>query len=384
MNVIEGNRITLLKNGAEFFPALEAAIDSARHDVRIETYIFEDDTSGQRIANALMRAAARGVSVHVLADGFATRNTSRDFFNDMHETGVQLAFFRPDRGWFDFRKSRIRRAHRKIALVDAHTGFVGGINFIDDYNDNLSTTHPRYDYAVMVEGPVLAEIYPDMHRLWRVVRWLSWRHADQKKSPPVVSRTPVGAAALAFVSRDNFRHRRDIEREYWRAISVAKSEILIVSPYFLPGRQLRHALMRASGRGVKVQILLQGIADHPLLQMATHSLYDSLLNAGITIYEYQPAMLHGKVAVIDRHWSTVGSSNLDPFSLLLNREANIFALNHEFADTLYQSVMAEVSQHAIARNITQWRQRTLWQRTTSWLALTFARTVLGLIGKKHD
>lgn len=194
----------------------------------------------------------------------------------------------------------------------------------------------------------------------------------------------MGTSSLAYVTRDNFRHRRDIEREYWRAISVAKNEILIMSPYFLPGRHLRNALKRAAQRGVKVQILLQGIADHPMLQMATHSLYDSLLDAGITIYEYQPAMLHGKVAVIDRQWATVGSSNLDQFSLLLNREANIFALDHAFAENLYRSVMDEIAQNAIARHLAQWRQRSHWQRAASWLALTFARTMLGLLGKRHD
>lgn len=198
MNVIEGNRITLLKNGAEFFPALEAAIDAARYDIRIETYIFEDDTSGRRIANALMRAASRSVSVHVLADGFATRKTPREFFDAMRNTGMQLAFFRPVRGWFDFRKSRVRRAHRKLALIDAHTGFVGGINFIDDYTENLSPTHPRYDYAVMVEGPVLAEIYLDMHRLWRVVRWLSWRREDRKKNIADCLAQPCGYVVVGI------------------------------------------------------------------------------------------------------------------------------------------------------------------------------------------
>jgi cardiolipin synthase A/B len=381
MNLIEGNRIVLLKNGEAFFPALEAAIDSALHDVRLETYIFEADTAGIRVAAALMRAAARGVRVCVLVDGFAVRKTPPEFFDDMRKSGVELQQFRPDRGLFDFRRSRVRRVHRKIALMDGHTGFVGGINIIDDYNENLSESHPRYDYAVQVEGPILADIYPSVAALWRVVSWFRLR---SENALPLVSLKPVGQAALAFVARDNFRHRRDIEREYWRAISTAKKEILIASPYFLPGRQLRMALIRAARRGVRVEILLQGVADHPLLQMATHALYDSLLNAGIIIHEYQPAMLHGKVAVIDRRWATVGSSNLDPFSLLLNREANIFALDASFAETLFQSVMEEITQNAVSHSVESWQQRSYWQRTKSWLALSFARLVTGFVGVKHD
>jgi cardiolipin synthase A/B len=382
--IIAGNRITLLKNGAEFFPALEAAIDRAQFDIRIETYIFEEDASGIRIANALKRAASRGVSVRVLVDGFGSRATSAGFFESIRATGVTLLFFRPERGWLDFRKSRVRRVHRKIVLIDGKQGFVGGINLIDDFTENLSDTAPRYDYAVAIEGPILAPIYLTVHRLWRIVKWFSLKRRGPEFAMPKVSSAPVGNVNLSFVARDNFRHRRDIENAYLKAIGQAKQEVLIASPYFLPGRRLRRALKMAARRGVSVHVLLQGRADHPMMQLATQSLYGVLFKVGVKIYEYQPAMLHGKVAVIDHHWATVGSSNLDPFSLLLNREANIIAHDKDFAATLHASVMEEIRANAIELDAARWEGRSVLAKLKSWLALTLARVFTGVVGVKHD
>ncbi len=144
MKFVHGNRIALLKNGGEFFPALEAALDAAATDIRIETYIFHADSSGARIANALVRAANRGVNVQVLVDGFGSRATPAEFFEHMQSTGIRVNFFQPVRNLFDFRRHRVRRVHRKIALIDGHTAFIGGINLIDDFSENLSPTHPRY------------------------------------------------------------------------------------------------------------------------------------------------------------------------------------------------------------------------------------------------
>lgn len=381
---IEGNRITLLKNGEAFFPALEAAIDGAEHDIRIETYIFQEDASGIRIANALKRAASRGVSVRVLVDGFGSRATDAAFFDAIRAAGVRLLFFRPERGWFDFRKSRFRRVHRKIVLIDGKRGFVGGINLIDDFTENLSETAPRYDYAVAIEGPILAPIYKSVQHLWRVVKWTSLRRRGRDSAPPTVSNEHVGDATLSFVPRDNFRYRRDIENAYLKAMGQAKKSILIASPYFLPGRKLRRAINLAAQRKIDVTILLQGRADHPMMQLATQSLYRMLLRAGVKIYEYQPAMLHGKVAVIDDDWATVGSSNLDPFSLLLNREANIIAHDVEFAHTLRQSVMDEITRNAIALDIEKWEARSWWGKAKSWFALALARVFTGVVGVKHD
>ncbi|MCA3029301.1 MAG: cardiolipin synthase ClsB [Rhodocyclaceae bacterium] len=384
MKIYTGNRITLLKNGAAFFPAMLAAIDAAVDDIRIEIYIFEDDVSGRAIAEALARAAQRGVAVRLLIDGFGSLKAPETFFDAMRAAGVDVLVYRPLRGkWFPTRH-RMRRTHRKIVLVDGKVGFLGGINFIDDFTENLSTTHPRYDYAVKVEGPVLAPVYESVHRLWRRTKWLTQLRREHDGALPTVASEAVGDTLLAFVSRDNVKHRRNIEQAYRAAISAAKSEVLIASSYFLPGRPLRQALVAATQRGVKVEILLQGAADHPLMQMATRSLYADLLEAGIVIHEYRPAMLHAKVAVVDGWWATVGSSNLDPFSLLLNREANIIAVDAAFATELRASLHDETMRNAEKLEAHVWATRGIKQKLASWLALGLIRISSAIFGVEAE
>lgn len=379
MDIVGGNRITLLKNGAEFFPALTAAIDAAVSDVRIETYIFDADAAGQRIADALKRAARRGVAVRVLVDGVGSWRTPKAFFDELRAAGVKLLIFRPVLKWFAFRRSHLRRVHRKIALLDGKVGFVGGINLLDDLNDSLSE-HPRYDYAVQVEGPLLADIYPSVHHLWRWVALLHLRHKDVGDRPVPVNVAPVGNHRAAFVVRDSVRHRRSIERMYNHAIKHARSSVLLVCPYFLPGRHLRRVLIAAAKRGVRITILLQGRADHRLLQMATRALYAQLLGPGITLCEYGKSMLHGKVAVVDDEWATVGSSNLDPFSLFLNREANVVVVDKGFARALRDSVMAEMQAGGTICRVEDWQKRSLLARAESWFAYGIARWAAGIIG----
>ncbi len=381
---VGGNRLTLLKNGGEFFPALLAAIDGAQIDVRIETYIFHDDASGRAIAAALIAAVKRGVAVYLLVDGFGSRETPSHFFAEMASAGVMLQVYRPDPRLRTFRKSQLRRVHRKIALIDGRIGFVGGINLIGDLTEALSDNEPRYDYAVKIEGPLLAEIYPLVQWLWRLLQW--WKaHAHVARLPvPPVSSLAVGNMSAAVIARDNFRHRRDIEHAYLEAMAGAEKNILIVSSYFLPGRHVRRALMDAAARGVKVTLLLQGRADHPLMQMATRALYTQLLCADVEIYEYEIAMLHAKVAVVDDLWATVGSSNLDPFSLFLNREVNIAVANREFAITLRASVMQEIERGARKLNAADWQKRFWWYRVKIWLAYGFTRLVAGWAGLKDD
>ena len=384
MKVYAGNRITLLKNGAAFFPALVAAIDAAVQDVRFETYIFENDVAGQAIADALCRAVQRGVEVRLLIDGFGSLKTPEAFFAAMQAAGVKLLFYRPLRGkWFPTRH-RMRRAHRKIVLFDGKVGFIGGLNIIDDFTENLSTTHPRYDYAVMVEGPVLSAIYDSVFRLWRGAKWFTNLRQQHGGSVPPISVQPLGDSPLAFVSRDNVKHRRNIEQEYRAAISNATAEVLIASSYFLPGHRLRQTLIAAAKRGVKVEILLQGAADHPLMQMATRSLYADLLDGGIVIHEYLPAMLHAKVAVIDARWATVGSSNLDPFSLVLNREANIVSLDPTFAGQLRASLRDEITLNATKLDAAVWATRSVKQRIISCLALGLIRLSSAIFGAEAE
>ncbi len=379
---VDGNHVTLLKNGTEFFPALIHAIHEAQFEVRLETYIFRADATGYAVRDALTSAALRGVVVRVLVDGVGSRDTAGDFFSPVRGAGGFVLTFRPDHRLLRISTGRMRRNHRKIALIDGRLGFVGGINIIDDLTDSLSDL-PRYDYAARVIGPVLADIYALMHTTWRWVAWRHWRTRDPVVQPIALPKgisEPAGPHRVRFVARDNFRHRREIEIVYRDAIAQARMHVLIVCPYFLPGRRFRMALTAAVKRGVQVTLLLQGRADHPLLQMATRSLYARLLGMGVRIAEYDRSMLHGKAATIDDRWATVGSSNLDPFSLLLNREANLVIEDTAFARQLRESVESEIAVGARWCSAQDWKSLPWWLRWKNRLAYLFARWVVQGMG----
>lgn len=379
MRPVAGNRVTLLRNGAEFFPALLAAIESASEDVRIETYIFADDEAGRAVGEALKRAARRGVAVRLLVDGFGSRELPPAFLDELRVVGVVVQRFRPERGFLAFRRSRLRRLHRKIALVDARVGFVGGINILDDHSGHGHDA-PRYDYAVRVEGPLLAEIYPVVHRLWWLVAALSRKERQPGFRPPEVHPGPAGETTAAFVYRDNFRHRHDIEAMYLEAIRDARREILVACAYFMPGWRVRHALMEAAGRGVRIAIVVQGWSDHRVFQHASRVLYGALLDHGIEIYEYERSELHAKAAAVDGRWATVGSSNLDPFSLFLAREANVAVFSESFAREVRDSIDREIHRGARAVPRLLWKRRPWAARFAGWFAYGYARLAMGIAG----
>jgi len=372
---VAGNRVTLLRNGVEFIPALVCAIDSASDDVRVETYIFADDSAGRAVGEALKRAARRGVMVRLMIDGFGSRELAPEFVAGLLVSGVVVQRFRPELGWISLRRSRLRRLHRKIALVDARVGFVGGINIVDDHSGH-GRDAPRYDYAVRVEGPLLAEIYPVVHRLWWLEAALSRKEHRPGFLPPAVNPETAGDTAAAFVFRDNFGHRHDIEAMYLEAIRDARREILIACAYFMPGWRVRRALMEAAGRGVRIAIVVQGWSDHRVFQNASRVLYGALLEHGIEIYEYERSELHAKAACVDWRWATVGSSNLDPFSLFLAREANVAVFSEPFAREVRDSINHEIHHGAKAIPRLLWRRRPWGERVAGWLAYGYARLAM--------
>lgn len=375
----EGNRIRLLCNGTDYFPALEDAIDHARREIFLEAYIFEYDRTGRRIAEALKRASRRGVTTHLLVDGFGSKNLGVEEADDMRAAGVQLLFYRPEIGRFRLRRHRLRRLHRKIAVVDQRIAFIGGINVIDDM-DTPHQTPPRFDYAVAVEGPLVHDILAAVRRLWELVSWSQLKHHFRRRRSLPAPSEIEGEIRAAFVIRDNVGHRRDIEQAYLDAIDSARSRIVIANAYFLPGRHFRQALVRAAARGVRVVLLLQGRVEYLLLHYATHALYGVLLDAGIEIYEYHRSFMHAKVAVVDRCWATVGSSNIDPFSLLLSREANVVVSDAVFAARLDASLEQAMADGSRIMTYALWKRRPLWLRLLSWLSYGGVRVLMGLAG----
>jgi cardiolipin synthase len=379
-HTIPNNRISLLQNGGAYFPAIEAALDGAMHAIYLESYIFENDNTGRRIAEKLKGAARRGVKTHVLIDGYGSSRLPQTMVDDIESAGAKMLKFRPKTSPWTLRRQRLRRLHRKIVAVDQKIAFVGGININDD-TDMHGKNWNRFDYAIRVEGPLAKEIHNTARHVWARVAWTrlrqNWSRGSDRKAPPT---EPVISKRLTFVVRDNIRHRRDIEDAYLQAIKLAQFEIILANAYFLPGLNFRHALLDASKRGVRVVLLLQGRANHRLLQYASHALYGSFLDAGIEIFEYHTSMMHAKVAVIDEQWATVGSSNLDPFSLLLALEANVMVVDENFAKELKQSLSEAIRKGArrIFRNT--WSTQSFRLRLASWLSYGLVRFMVGLAG----
>lgn len=386
-HLVNGNRLTLLQNGTAYFPQLCADIDAAQQSVYLETYIFAADGTGRMVTDALQRAALRGVVVRVLLDGYGSAELPQGWVDELRTADVQVQWFRREISPFTLRRNRMRRLlrlHRKLAVIDGEIAFVGGINIIDDISARDNFSSPRLDYAVRVQGDMAWEIHAAMRRLWSVVSW-AYFHKRSKRIERFMlesARQPA-VSSLAFLLRDNLRHRRDIEVAYLDAIGSAQREIVLANAYFLPGRTFRRSLILAAQRGVRVVLLLQGKVEYRLQHYATHALYDRLLAAGVEIYEYQPSYLHAKVAVVDGQWTTVGSSNIDPFSLLLAREANLAVRDAGFAEELRASLMAAIADDALRIEPAQWRRSNFVARALMRLSYGMVRLLVGILGVKE-
>ena len=323
-----GNRVQLLENGEEFFARVFEAIDAAQQEVLLETFILFEDKVGLELHRHLIDAARRGVRVEVLVDGFGSPGFSDDFLQALTDAGIRMRVYDQHPSWLGIRLHVFRRMHRKIVVTDGHLAFVGGINYSADHLADFGPT-AKQDYAVEVEGPVVEDLAAfTRSAIPSKGTGAPWRPAATTTSPP------AGKAEVLLLPRDNARHTRSIELEYRQAIRAARREVVIANAYFFPGYGFLRDLRRAARRGVKVSLIFQGEPDTQLARLAARSLYRHLLDAGVHIHEYCKRPFHGKVAVIDDEWSTVGSSNLDPLSLSLNLEANVFIRDREFAEHL--------------------------------------------------
>ena len=377
---IAGNRIALLRSGGEFFPAIVGALDRAEREVWLETYIFADDDAGRIVAAALCRAAQRGVAVRVLVDGWGARHyLTRALEAELVSAGVALLKYRPEVAPWQFRSHRLRRLHRKLCAVDGRIAFVGGINVIDDAN-TPGHRPPRVDFAVRVEGPLLGSIVRTMQRVWAINELVQFQSSDVPLFPSVPRSPRIGGQTAKFVIRDNLRHRRDIESAYLAAIRTAKQEILIANAYFFPGIRIRRALIAAAERGVRVTLLLQGRVEYALLHYASRAMYGQLLAAGIGIQEYHRSFLHAKVAVVDNSWSTVGSSNIDPYSLLMAREANVVVRDPDFSSQLHGELSRMIEHGARPLGPQHWAGRPRLYKAVVWIAYGIVRFAMGLMG----
>ncbi len=444
-NFLGGNEVQLLEGGDALFPRMCMAIAGAQREVWMATYIFNTDRSGDLVMDALAAAAARGVAVHLVLDGFGTAATLAALRARLEPSGVRIEIFRPLERWYSWlQPGQMRRLHQKLCVCDEAVAFVGGINVIDD---RLDLTHgwselPRLDFAVELRGPLAASVHTTARAMWarahlaqnwREEVWTVARSAkpvdqaiakmrelrsapDAPAAAPPAANAAVAAAlaaaghaqvtkaadavalgtgtgsdadrmmapmSAAFIVRDNLRQRRAIERSYVEAIRHARRSVDIAVPYFYPGRSFRSALRGAADRGVQVRLLLQGKVDYPFAALAARALYAELRGHGVRIFEYTPAFLHAKVAVVDGEWATVGSSNIDPISLLLNLEANVVVRNTDFARTLAERFeLAYAVSHEVTGEEQQQAGLRGWLRraVVAWGARLYLR-IAGITGR---
>ncbi|MDE2593427.1 MAG: cardiolipin synthase ClsB [Burkholderiales bacterium] len=402
------NELQLLKGGQALFAALCTHIEQARHTIWMAMYLISPHGESGSVLLALQQAAQRGVKVLLVADGVGSHDAPKSMWDQLRAAGVEVAIHRPfHKFWGVIQTSEWRRMHLKLCVVDEKVSFIGGINLIDDRYDlhhGWSDT-ARLDYAVQIKGPACTpvlhtvkamwtraqvgkdwrdELWPwmqDAHRMRRL-RGL-WQQARMRLTP--AEQAPFIKAAsnprptrCAFVLRDNLRQRRTIERAAIQAIKQARREVDIVTPYFYPGRQLRLSLRHAAARGVKVRLLLQGKVDLPIAGLAARVLYDELILHGIQIHEYQPAFLHAKVMRVDDDWATIGSSNLDPLSLVLNMEANLIVRDKAFVKTVK---LALAEDFAASKPVLSDQTQGSWaDRLGHWLFRVSAKLYLRLAG----
>lgn len=402
MSFAADHRVRLLQGAQELFPALVGAMDAALSDIQFETYIFDFTGSGASVAEALERAAWRGVRTQLVVDGVGTGALPGEWAGRLEAAGVQVRVYSPLGPLGLLLPQRWRRLHRKLCVVDGCVLFCGGINVLDDLYDpnHGALAAPRLDFAVQATGSLVAAASETMDQLWW--RMQAVRDMRERRLPEALQALRVASAArhaadeaqhqgpamrAALLLRDNVRHRSRIEKAYRRAIGAARHEVIIANAYFLPGGKLRRALLMAARRGVRVRLLLQGRYEYFMQYHAARPVYGALLEAGVEIHEYAPSFLHAKVAVVDalgeRPWATVGSSNLDPLSLLLAREANLVVEDAAFAADLRGRLVQAMQQAGRRMEPARYAGRPLRQRVLDGAAYALMRLALWITGKRY-
>jgi cardiolipin synthase A/B len=368
--LIAGNKISLLYDGPQTMAAMSEAISAAKDHINLETYIFDQDEVGIRFAQLLIARQRAGVQVNIIYDSVGTLETPQSFFDEMRDAGIRLLAFNPinplklTSPW-----APNNRDHRKILVVDGLVAFTGGVNISSTYSaSSLFRSNSRRrgaigwrDTHIKIEGPAVAALQ------WVFLdNWASQNSPDLPDSnffPPLKEEGNKLVRVLA--SEPGGDH--EIYKSYILAIQEAKSTVHITSAYFVPDAQILLALKEAAGRGVDVKIILPGVTDSDLVFHAAHSFYSEMLANGIKIYQLQIAVLHAKTAVIDGHWATVGSTNIDTRSFLHNSEINVVVFGDEFGSAM-EKAFTEDLRFSVEITRAEWEQRSTGDRFKEWMA----------------
>ncbi|MDM8192878.1 cardiolipin synthase ClsB [Pseudomonas koreensis] len=372
------NRVELLENGEEYFPRVFEAMRAAKSEILLETFIVFEDKVGAELQQILIEAAQRGVRTTVSLDGFGCGELSTGYLSALSDAGVHLQIFDPAPKHLGIRTNWFRRLHRKIVVVDGLIAFIGGINFSGDHLADFGP-EAKQDYSVEIQGPVVADIHhfallqsgrPGRARFW-------WQRRRQRLEEMAFT-DHDGQVRLVF--RDNDQHNTDIEDVYLQVLRKANRRVIIANAYFFPGYRLLREIRNAARRGVEVRLILQGQPDMLVAKLAARMTYDYLLRAGVQIHEYCQRPLHGKVALVDDDWSTVGSSNLDPLSLSLNLEANVLIRDRAFNQHLYERLEDLSRNHCKAMDAKLLPRGRIWHMTVGFLVFHFLRHFPAMAG----
>lgn len=331
ISLIAPKNLELVYSGEDYFSRLETIILNSQTELHIQMYLFEIDTTGKRIITAIKEAAARKVKIFILLDGLGSLSFPSEIIEELRRSGIQIRFFAPLFSAYTFYLGR--RLHQKVVIADAKIALIGGINIADKYHGTL-TEAPWLDYAVQLNGTIAQPL----EVLCRNIYFKKKRLSSQKiKSVFHVQEDVV----VRILQNDWLKRKNEICDQYIKSIRHAKKEIIIVGSYFLPGIRIIKALNKASKNNVKIKLILTGISDLPMTRRATCFLYSKLLHYNIELYEWNKSVLHGKSAVIDGYWTTIGSFNLNNLSSYGSVEMNV-EINSAVFSKMYQSHLNQI------------------------------------------
>jgi cardiolipin synthase A/B len=337
------NKVQLVRGGKEYFQRLVELAGKAVHTLYVQVYILDDDETGELVAAALKQAAYRGVNVYLMADGYASRQLSRSFINGLRNAGVQFRFFDPL-----FKSKHFyfgRRLHHKIAVADGRYALTGGINITNRYND-MPGQPAWLDFALYVEGEVAQQLC--------LLCWKTWNGFPLTMRPSpcdsiTVTAIDAGEECEVGMRRNDWvRRKNEISSTYVNMLRNARSHVTILCSYFLPGRVIRQQLAAAAARGVKIRVITAGVSDVGVAKYAERYMYRWLLRKGIELYEYQPNVLHGKIAVCDGEWLTIGSYNINNISAYASIELNLDVRNVAFAGSVEKELLTIMQKDCVS------------------------------------
>ena len=359
--LVSGNRVTLLHDGKQAFPAMLEAIAEAKREILLEMYWFASDTVGQQFADALVSRAATGVKVRVIYDAVGSIQSDGRMFSRLRDAGCEVEQYNPIAPW----RARFRigvvnhRDHRKLLIVDRQVGFTGGVNLGDEWAPQSAGGAGWRDDTIRIEGPAVEQMCDIFDYGWlRIVEPQTM--AKPRFRPPVDIGDGRGSRVRVLANHYS-RERRAIRQAYLRRIESAQRSVCITNSYFVPDGQIRRVLRRAVSRGAEVRVIVPGESDVLAVRHAARKLYGRLLEAGIQLYEWQGSILHSKTAIIDGRWCTVGTYNLDSRSLRFNLEV-VAAVEDAAVAGAMEDRFNEDLEHTTPVSYEEWRRRPLHVR----------------------